>query len=226
MSHQRIAIYGGNGFIGSHIAEQLAPLDTCVLCISRTGHKPAHLREQGWSDQVKWCQGDAADPDPKLLKSIDVVICCVGSPPLPTVSAKAKQAQIHQNGVTNATVIQAAGEAGVKKVILVSAQMPAWLAQAGFGYAIGKQMSEAAATEFAALSPEHRAVIVRPGVVYGTRHTASGTRIPLRPVFEPLNKIIPSQFASVQRLAERVSEAVFAPATDTEPVTIVETSSL
>ena len=87
MSKKRIAIYGGNGFIGSHIAAALSrENDFCVLCLSRTGHKPAHLREVPWSANVRWCQGDALKPDRTILQSAEAVVVSIGSPPLPTLT--------------------------------------------------------------------------------------------------------------------------------------------
>lgn len=216
MAHNRIAIYGGNGFVGTHIAKALSSTDSCVLCVSRTGHKPAHLREQAWSDNVKWCSGDATNPDEKLLNSIDVLICCIGSPPVPTFNQAAYDAQVHSNGTTNQTVIRAAASSNVKRVVLISANLPKIMRRESFGYALGKKMSEDAATQFAKSNAERSAIIFRPGMIYGTRHNAKGRAIHLAPFFAPLGALVPSQFTCVERLSNRVVEFVNQEASSTK----------
>ncbi len=211
MASHRIAIYGGNGFIGSHIAEHLSAHDLCVLCLSRTGHKPVYLRDQAWSEEVRWCVGDANEPNIKLLSSANTLVCAVGSPPLPTFSQDAFDAKIHSNGTVNVNAIRAAGEAGVKQLVLISAKIPWPLQRDSFAYTKGKRMSEAAATEFANLSPEHQALILRPGVVYGTRYTQSGRAIPLGTVMGPLAKVCGSQFNAVEQVATRVTNFITQP---------------
>lgn len=221
MSFQRIVIYGGNGFVGSHIAKDLSEHELCVLCLSRTGHKPAHLRCQKWSERVKWCQGDAAEPNIKLLSSADALVCAIGSAPVPTFSKEAYEQQVFANGVTNANAIKAAGEAGITRVVLISAIIPSWMNRDSFGYAKGKQMSEQAARDFSNLSDHHSAVILRPGMIYGTRYTANCKPIKLGTVFGPLGSLIPSQFISVDRVASRATNALIEPESYSNSVTIL-----
>ncbi len=208
MSKQRIAIYGGNGFVGTHIAEKLNQSDFCVLCLSRTGHKPVHLRDAQWSEKVRWCEGDASKPDTKMLESAQVLVCAVGSPPVPTFSKEAYETQVHANGTTNVNAIHAAGKAGIKTLVLINAKLPKLMQRDSFGYAKGKRLSEEAALEFAELSDEHRVLILKPGMVFGTRHTASGKAIPLGAVFGPMSKVMQSQFTSVNSIADRVDDFV------------------
>ena len=37
MNQTKVIIFGGNGFVGTHIAKNLVDLDAAPVCISRTG---------------------------------------------------------------------------------------------------------------------------------------------------------------------------------------------
>ena len=200
-------IYGGNGFAGTHIAENLINQQVHVTCVSRTGSMPVHLQEQAWAQQVQWLGGDASQPDAKLLASADVLITVVGSPPIPAVGKQAYEKQVFTNGVTNRNAITAAGEAGVKRVVLLGAKIPSILQGDWFGYAKGKRLSFAAAQDFAGLTPDHHAVVVQPGGIFGTRHTTTGKPIPIDVLMRPMSKILPSQLISVDRVATCIAAA-------------------
>ena len=100
----KVAIYGGNGFVGSHIARELSKHDICTVCVSRTGHKPLHLHDKSWSESVRWCKGDASKPNTDFLKSVDAVVVCLGSAPLPTFSQAAYEQAVFMNGTSNVNV--------------------------------------------------------------------------------------------------------------------------
>jgi len=120
----KVIIYGGNGFVGTHLAKRLSQEDTCIVCLSRSGHKPLHLKDEPWSESIRWCKGDANAPDLKLLAEADIVIISIGSPPLPTFSKTAFEQQFHGNGVIPSNAINGAAEAGVKRIILMGAKIP------------------------------------------------------------------------------------------------------
>ena len=84
----KVVVYGGNGFVGTHVAKSLSESDAYAVCLSRTGHKPIHLQNQEWSNKVCWSSGDASTPDTKLLTSANILICLVGSAPTLTFSKK------------------------------------------------------------------------------------------------------------------------------------------
>jgi nucleoside-diphosphate-sugar epimerase len=211
--HTKIVIYGGNGFVGTRVAEHLAALDTCTVCLSRSGHKPIHLKDEPWSTSVRWCKGDASNADEKLLARADVVICLVGSPPLPTFSKQSFEDQVFMNGTTCVNAIESAQRAGVKRIVLLGARIPFLMDSDRFGYAKGKKMAVQAAEKFAETSEQHSAIVLHPGVIYGKRHLASGKTVPLDWFLGPMATFMPWQFISVEAVAQRIAHA----ATEDEP---------
>ena len=202
----KVIIYGGNGFVGTHLAEKLSQHNFCIVCLSRSGHKPLHLNEQPWSENVRWCKGDANHPDQALLKKAEIVIVLVGSAPVPTFSRPAYEKQLNSNGNAPSQVIDCALNADVKRVVLMGAQIPFFLNTKHFAYARGKQQSLESAKAFAQTSNEHSSVVLQPGAIFGKRHLANGKIIPIDIVLSPLSKIMPSQFISVDKLVDRLIE--------------------
>lgn len=203
----RIIIYGGNGFVGVNVAEQLIARGASVTCVSRSGQRPVHLTNIDWADKVAWLKGDAGTPDASLLSDFDVLISTVGSPPMPTLSQATYAKQLSINGTCNVNAIECGGEAGIKRLVLVGAKLPKFLQIDRFAYAKGKRIAFEAAQAFARLSDEHRAIVIQPGGVFGTRYTPSGTKIPLGLVMGPLSKIMSSQFISVEKLAKCIADS-------------------
>ncbi len=222
----KVVIYGGNGFVGTHVAKHLRAHEVCTVCVSRTGHKPLHLKDQEWSQAVRWCKGDASEPSVKLLESADVLITLVGSPPLPTFSKEAYDKQVFMNGATNVNAIRAAGDAGIKKVILLGAKIPLLMRSDRFGYTKGKRLALEAAETFSKLSPEHQAVVLQPGVIYGTRHLSSGKPLALGTFMKPLSYIMPWQFVSVDQVAQRITNAVLNVDSATKQFTVIRHSDI
>lgn len=175
---------------------------------------------------MRWCKGDAANADEQLLSSADVMVCLVGSPPLPTFSQESFNQQLFMNGETCINAIESAQHAGIKKVILMGAKIPFPLNTDRFAYAKGKRLTLEAAEKFAASSVEHSAVVLQPGAIYGKRHLSNGRVVPLDWFMAPLAKIMPWQFVSVQTVAERIAHA----ALNVEPyqgkLTIVSNSQI
>lgn len=204
-SPTKIVVYGGNGFVGTHIAKELSESDACTVCLSRTGHKPLHLKDDQWSEKIRWCKGDASEPDEQLLQRMDVLICLVGSPPIPTFSKQAYEQQVFMNGSSSVTLIEKAQQAGIKRIILLGAKIPYLLQSDSFGYAKGKRMALDAAKEFAAAAPENQATVLQPGAIYGTRHLDNGKALRLDWFMRPLAVLMPWQFVSVQRVAQRIA---------------------
>lgn len=197
-----VVVYGGNGFVGSEVAQQLQAGGANVSCVSRRGAKPKHLHDSEWARSVTWLTGDASKPDASLLARMDVLISVVGSPPLPTFSQPAYQRKVATNGDNNRILIEAAAQAGIKRVILLGAKIPSLLDADWFAYAKGKQISLQAAKEFSQRSAQHSAVVLQPGAIYGVRHSANGYPIPINLVLRPISKAFPSQLISVDQVAK------------------------
>ena len=223
---KQIVIYGGNGFVGTNVAKLLSVAGATVSCVSRTGHMPVHLRSLNWAGQVSWVKGDAAYPDPELLKNCKTLICVVGSAPIPTFSKEAYDKQVFTNGTANSTAINAAEAAGVRRIILLGAKIPAFLEKDRFGYAKGKRLAFEAAQAFSELSKDHHAVVIQPGGIFGKRHSASGKAIPIDLVLGPLSKILSSQLISVDRVAQTIVHEALAPAANQQSLKIIPHSKI
>lgn len=201
----KIVIYGGNGFVGTRVAKALTEHNACTVCLSRTGYKPLHLKDHKWSETVRWCKGDASVPDAQLLGRLNGLVTLVGSPALPAFSTSAYEEQIFMNGTTNANAIREAGKAGIKRVVLLGAQIPFAMRSDKFGYTKGKRIAFEAAREFSELSSEHRAIVLQPGVIYGRRYLKNGKSFSLNTLLASMSIIMPWQFVSVERVAKRVA---------------------
>ena len=216
-----VVLFGGNGFVGTEVAHQLVAQGLRVVAVSRTGTMPVHLQngDSDWPKQVEWLAGDATQPDPALLADAQTVVLLVGSPPLPTFSQSAFEQQRDNNALPNCRAIEAAAEAGVTHIVLLSAYIPAALQRQSFGYYVGKQQSLAAAEQFASTSSQHGATVLKPSGIYGVRYTPSGRAIPINSVMKPiaalqqclpssLQSLLPATLVSVQSVAAAVVAAV------------------
>ncbi len=123
-------------------------------------------------------------------------------------------------------------------MVLVNATMPRW---APSGYVKGKKMAEQCARDFVAYDPANAAapaaeptsppqataaapaaaaatlrgaVVLKPGAIYGTRHTPGGTPIPLAPLLAPVAwglKLLPGPAALLTRAAPALFEGLVVP---------------
>ena len=216
-----VIVLGGNGFVGTHIIEQLASRGQVCIAVSRTGAAPAQLLHQSpeWIHRVEWVKGDAANLDPTLLEGARALVSTIGSPPLPTFSEAAKDRQSYANGTVNQLAIEAAGRAGLRRLILINAHIPKCLQSNSFGYYLGKTVALNAAREFAQQSPGHRAVVFKPSGIYGVRYTRSGRAIPLHWFMAPIawlqarvpvsiRKWLPETLVSVDELATYAAKVI------------------
>jgi uncharacterized protein YbjT (DUF2867 family) len=215
-----LLVYGGSGYVGSRVLELASEQGAHCISVSRSGCAPAHLlaAKPPWLEGIQWIAGDAAEPDTALIAWADAVICLVGSPPLPTFSRSAFDQQLRINGACNSAPIRAAQAKGVSRVVLISAHIPALLSNDKFAYYRGKEEAMGAARVYANASADHSVTVLRPSAIYGTRHTRTGTSIPLAllmgPVAwlmkrlpAPLIRLLPESPVSLENVAQAIVTA-------------------
>ena len=188
---RKVVVFGGNGFVGSKVLEQLVrgaavleEEERTFVSVSRSGVVPAHLKTEPRAQRVTWSKGDAMDPESclGLLADASAVVVSVGSPPLPFVDY---DAQFAANGTANETILSAAKKVpSMKKAVLVNATMPSWAPK---GYRDGKLAAEEAAK---ALSENFSVTILKPSAIYGTRHLQNGMPLPLWPALAPVSWLL------------------------------------
>lgn len=189
MKKSKIILFGGNGFVGTAIAEELVYQGLNPVCVSRTGAMPMHLHDTDWAQQVEWLKGDALDPDPNLLMDAVAVVALIGSPPVPTFSKTAYARQLAMNSDPNLAVINAMTHSSLTRLVLMGAHLPKIAQTDKFAYAKGKRLCEEAAMAFAKLSDQHTSVVLKPTAIYGVRHSQTGKPINVAAVMRPAAKL-------------------------------------
>lgn len=218
MTDKRVVLYGGNGFVGTSIAKLLVQRGVTPVIISRTGDRPAHLTDESWADDAVWLYGDAKRPTLKYLKGATAVVALVGSAPVPTFSDEAYKHRFFKNSLPNIGAIAAAKATGVKHLVLIGAHIPKVLSTRNSAYVRGKRLCIEAASDFAATSDLHGAVILQPTGIYGVRHKADGKAVRLDLVLRPISiiqgvlpefirKFLPEQLVSVEAVARAAVSA-------------------
>jgi len=210
-----VAVFGGGGYVGSHILRALRAKYPSVplLSISRSG-KPAFPTAKVAG--VEYISGDLTDSKGAwgpLLKEKGVTGCvsCVGA-------FGSNEFMIKVNGEANATCAQVASEQGVARFVYVSTvdnDLPDFVLK---GYFQGKRQAEAAVLR---LFPAPGAgTILRPSFVYGTRSVSATASIPLGLVGKPMEAVLTCfPFNQLQRLPGM--RAVLAPPVAVEHVAAV-----
>jgi len=170
-----VVVFGARGFVGSAVTKELARRGVPVISVARS--EPRGTPPDG----VTFARGNALEPETykEHLKGARAVVVSIGEPPWEAV--RDVDRALLMNGDTNTIVLNAAKEAGVAKAVVVNATMPAWCPR---GYKEGKLKAEAAAVEYAA--EDRSTLVLKPGVVTGTRYTAGGIPIPLWLAMAPM----------------------------------------
>ncbi|XP_044506592.1 uncharacterized protein At1g32220, chloroplastic-like [Mangifera indica] len=176
-SMEKILVFGGNGFVGSHICREALERGLTVHSLSRSG-RPSY--QDSWTNSIVWHQGDLLSPDSlkSALTGVTSVISCVGG-----FGSNSHMYKI--NGTANINAVIAATELGVKKFVYISAADFGLVNYLLRGYYEGKRATEA---ELMKKLP-HGGVILRPGFIHGTRRVGQ-MKLPLSIIGAPLEMIL------------------------------------
>ena len=174
------AVLGGNGFVGQRVLEQLHARNMPARCISRTGSKPTHMQGDlyQWSEEIDWFKGDGEQLEPEALAGCSALICLVGAPPIPRLTAQGIAEQRHKNSTANCRAIELAKHLGIKRLAVLGAHLSAPARSEKFGYFLGKQDCLRAARQFAE-TDGCQATVVQPFLITGRRYLTNGKAVPL-----------------------------------------------
>lgn len=183
---RRIVVIGGNGFVGSHVCQELLSRKSAgvgtdgeisVVSVSRSGLPPTNAGP--WVRNVQWMKGDPSAPNAgEFLAALEGAVAVIS-----TVGGFGDRARmVQKNGATNVAAIEAAKAKGVPRFVYISAHhfgLPDMLKK---GYYEGKFMAEKALQS----AYQDQGVILRPGLfIFGTRQVGS-VGVPLWLIGRPL----------------------------------------
>ena len=209
----RIVVFGGSGFVGSKVCQHAVEMGVGVTSISRSG-RPRFLDASGWADSVQWIRSDGTKSDGQWRDTLEGA-CGVVS----TLGAFGSNSFMYKMcGEVNMSIMEAAKEAHVSRFAFISVHdfsFPGgWQAENFLlrGYFQGKRDAEA---RLNSLFPE-TGVALRPGMIYGTRHTGN-LSIPLGLVGMPLEAVM-KRLPSKSLSSTPIIGAMFVPPVNVDAV--------
>jgi nucleoside-diphosphate-sugar epimerase len=115
---QTIFITGGTGFLGAYIIKELSREDFTIRALRRTDQLPSFLPKEIF-ERVHWVEGDLFDVVTleECMKDVDIVIHAAA---LVSFNKKERDLLYKTNVEGTANVVNAAIEAGVKRMVHVS----------------------------------------------------------------------------------------------------------
>jgi len=214
-------IFGGRGMVGAAICRELARRGAGP--IASLGRSEDAAGGALLDSRVEQKSGiDALRPETfsPLLKDAKAVVISMGLPPWVTDREKA----ISANGSTCVSVLKAASEHKVPRIVLLSATMPEWGIMKN--YREGKNMADEEARKYVeACGVDCTVLIMKPSVVSGTRYVGSVplplwiAMAPMRFFFrtfaspcQGIEKLMPGLFGGILRPAVYAEELAMAAA--------------
>ncbi len=180
---QLVCIFGGGGFLGRYISQQLLSRGARVRIAERNPKNAMHIKPLGNLGQTQFASADVTKKDgvARAVHGCDAVINLVGI-------LNGDFDSVHVSGARN--VAEAAAEAGCSALV----QMSAIGADTGSPSHYGRSKGEA---EEAVLGAFPSAIILRPSIVFGredqfiNRFASMITMMPIVPVIGGATKFQP-----------------------------------
>ena len=197
--YRLVTVFGGSGFIGRYVCEQLLDSGVRVRVASRDPRSAYYIQPLGQVGQLGLVRADVTNAKSvrEAVEGADAVINLVGS--------FANMAKVQAQGAAN--IAEATSKAGAEALVHISSTAADAASEAT--YARTKSQGEDAVRKaFPA------ATIIRPSIVFGpedqlTNRLAAMSRLPVLPVVAPESR---SQPVFVEDLAKAIVAAATDPA--------------
>jgi NADH dehydrogenase len=196
-----ICIFGGGGFLGRYIAQELLARGARLRIAERNIKNAMHIKPLGNLGQTQFASADITKPDSvaRAVRGCDAVVNLVGV-------LNGDFTRIHVDGARN--VAEAAAAAGCKTMVQLSAIGADTASPSRYGRSQGEG-------ERAGLESFRDAIILRPSIVFGredefiNRFAAMIQMLPIVPVIGSATKFQPIFVGDV---ADVVAQALSDPA--------------
>ena len=198
--YRLVTVFGGSGFIGRYVCEQLLDAGVRIRLASRNPRMAYYLQPLAQVGQWGLARADVTNVNSvrSAVEGADAVVNLVGS--------FANMAKVHVQGARN--IAEAAREAGAKALVHISAMSADANSEAAYSRTKG-QGEDAVRKAFP------NATIIRPSIVFGsedqlTNRLAAMSRLPVLPVIAPQCRFQP---VFVEDLAKAICAAALNPST-------------
>ena len=198
--YRLVTVFGGSGFIGRYVCEQLLDAGVRIRLASRNPRMAYYLQPLAQVGQWGLARADVTNVNSvrSAVEGADAVVNLVGS--------FANMAKVHVQGARN--IAEAAREAGAKALVHISAMSADANSDAAYSRTKG-QGEDAVRNAFP------NATVIRPSIVFGsedqlTNRLAAMSRLPVLPVIAPQCRFQP---VFVEDLAKAICAAALNPST-------------
>ena len=196
--YKLVTVFGGSGFVGRYVCEQLLASGVRVRVASRNPRAAYYIQPLGQVGQLGLVRADVTKPETlrEAVEGADAVVNLVGS--------FANMAKVQAEGAGN--IARAASAAGASALVHISAISSDPGSEAGYSRTKGNG-------EAAVRAAFPTATIVRPSIVFGpedqlTNRLAAMSRLPVVPVIAPDCRFQP---VFVEDLAKAIAAAAINP---------------